>query len=122
MEYGKYVTPSTTSLDVLGDSYKYLAFTSNGMVFPVTTNNRDLDNTLISFLKDFDYKTYILSDVLKIKDNSYDVLKLIVQVNYKKDMPITFELSLRTDDNNFKAMFRSLLKSFLVESNLVLPF
>lgn len=122
MEYGKYVTPSTTSLDVIGDSYKYLAFTSNGMIFPVTTNNRDLDNTLISFLKDFDYKTYILSDVLKIKDNSYDVLKLIVQVNYKKDMPITFELSLRTDDNNFKAMFRSLLKSFLVESNLVLPF
>lgn len=122
MEYGKYVTPSSTSLDVLGDSYKYLAFTCNGMVFPVTTNNRDLDNTLISFLKDFDYKTYIFSDVLKIKDNSYDVLKLIVQVNYKKDLPITFELSLRTDDNNFKAMFRSLLKSFLVESNLVLPF
>lgn len=120
MLYGKFTAPST--LTIRGDSYKYLVLNVNGFDFPVTTNNREMDNSLITHLVDLELKCYVLSQNQKTKDKEFDVVKLIADVEYKKGVTLTLDLTLRTDDNNFKSMFKNLLSSYIDDKNMVLPF
>ena len=123
MLYGEFTSTASVDCVVSTNNFKSIELVSadGSQHYPVSTNNRSLDESLANILlnptEKKKVKLLVKTQQVKMKDNTFDSVSILAKYGDWE-----MDLILKSDDVHFKGFFKTWLLTQVNEASLVVPF